>query len=128
MKGVEIVHAEAGLGLVGDRYHGTKHRHVSVQSATALAAAADEFGQPIEPGGTRRNITVSNGDVPSRPGDRITIGAVDLEVVRIAAPCKMLDDELGDGARKALSRRAGSICRVLSTGDIAVGDAIRFTN
>jgi len=32
MKSVASVHAEAGKGLVGDRYHGSKHRHVSVQS------------------------------------------------------------------------------------------------
>ncbi|MDF3046191.1 MAG: hypothetical protein K0R30_2419, partial [Ornithinibacter sp.] len=30
MRAVVMVHAEAGAGLVGDRYHGTRHRHVSV--------------------------------------------------------------------------------------------------
>ena len=28
MRAVAQVHAEAGAGLVGDRYHGTRHRHV----------------------------------------------------------------------------------------------------
>src|SRR5688572_10386380 len=40
MKSVASVVAEAGKGIVGDRYHGTRHRHVSVQSATSLAEAA----------------------------------------------------------------------------------------
>lgn len=124
MKSVESVEVEAGKGLVGDRYHGTRHRHVSIQSATALEAAAQDFGRPISGGGTRRNLTISHGDVPSTPGARIRIGPVDLEVVRIAAPCRMLDEELGDGARTALSRRAGSICRVLSGGTIAVDDEV----
>ena len=39
MRPVDRVHASAGAGLVGDRYHGTRHRHVSVQSATQLAEA-----------------------------------------------------------------------------------------
>lgn len=126
MKAVTSVEAEAGKGLVGDRYHGTKHRHVTVQSAESLEQAGDHHGSAIEPGSTRRNITVSSGDVPSRPGDRITIGVVALEVVRIAAPCKLLDDEIGDGARVALRRRAGSVCRVLTSGTISIGDPVSF--
>ncbi|MGI9595267.1 MAG: MOSC domain-containing protein [Acidimicrobiales bacterium] len=126
MKSVEAVEAEAGKGLVGDRYHGTKHRHVTVQSAAALAEAAAQHGSAIEPGSTRRNITVSEGEVPSQPGDRLTIGSVELEVVRIAAPCKLLDDVIGDGARVALRRRAGSVCRVLTSGTITIGDPVLF--
>ena len=121
MKSVDRVDAEAGKGLVGDRYHGTKHRHVSVQSATSLAEAADAFGSPIEPAGTRRNVTVSHGEVPRTPGERLRIGDVLLEVVRVAAPCKLLDDTLGRGAQESLRRRAGSIFRVLEGGEITVG-------
>ena len=117
---------EAGVGIVGDRYHGTRHRHVTVQSATALAEAADDLGTPIDPGTTRRNITISHGDVPTKPGTRIRVGDVELEVVRIAAPCRLLDDVIGDGARKALHARAGSVCRALGSGTVAVGDHVEF--
>ena len=44
-----------------------------------------------------------------------------LEVVRVAAPCKLLDDTLGRGAQEALRRRGGSIFRVLEGGEITVG-------
>lgn len=121
MKAVDHVVAEAGKGIVGDRYHGTKHRHVSVQSATALAEAAEAFGSPIPPAGTRRNVTISHGEVPRTPGERLRIGDVLLEVVRVAAPCKLLDDTLGRGAQEALRRRGGSILRVLEGGEITVG-------
>lgn len=124
MRAVESVQVEAGRGIVGDRYHGTKHRHVTVQSQTALDAAAEDLGSPVEQGGTRRNITISHGDVPTTPGDRFRIGDVDLEVVRVAAPCKLLDDAIGTGARTALRRRAGSVFRALSSGRIAVGDPV----
>ncbi len=128
LKAVQRVIAEAGKGLVGDRYHGTRHRHVSVQSAEELGEAAEARGRPVPPEGTRRNVTISHGRVPSSPGSRITIGGVELEVVRIAAPCRLLDDNLGPGGAAALRRRAGSICRVLTGGEIAVGDPVDLSD
>lgn len=124
MKAVGSVVAEAGLGLVGDRYHGTRHRHVSVQSASSLAEAARELGAPIEAGATRRNITIDSGEIPRTPGHRLLIGEVELEVVRVAAPCRLLDDGIGTGAARSLHHRAGSICRVLSGGTISLGDPV----
>ncbi|HET7799260.1 MAG TPA: MOSC domain-containing protein [Humibacillus xanthopallidus] len=123
-RSVPQVVAEAGAGLVGDRYHGSKHRHVTVQAIEALEAAADELGRPVDPGLTRRNITVSGGSVPTKPGTRVTIGDVELEVVRIAAPCRLLDDTLGPGAARALHDRGGAVMRLLGSGTISVGDAV----
>ena len=122
MRAVVMVRAEAGEGLVGDRYHGTRHRHVSVQSATDLDEAAARLGAPVPAHGTRRNVTLSHGPVPTQPGTRVRVGGALLEVVRRAAPCRILDDEIGQGAARALHDRAGTIFRVLETGDIAVGD------
>ena len=123
-RSVQSVEAEAGAGLVGDRYHGSRHRHVTVQAVEALEAAAADLGRPVDPGLTRRNITISGADVPRRPGDRIRIGDVDLEVVRVAAPCRLLDDELGPGAARALHDRAGTVFRLLGSGTISVGDPV----
>ena len=126
-KSVESVEAEAGVGLVGDRYHGTKHRHVTVQALDDLAVAAEVLGRPIDPGLTRRNITVDHGPLPTRPGERIRIGGVELEVVRIAAPCRLLDDWLGEGAMKAMkSPRGGTVFRLLGSGTIRVGDEVEL--
>lgn len=124
MQARSSVEAEAGKGLVGDRYHGTRHRHVTVQAIDALEAATEALGAPVDPGATRRNITISGGEVPGEIGRRITIGGVELEVVRIAAPCKLLDDVIGEGARTALRRRAGTVFRLLSSGTIAIGDVV----
>ncbi len=49
-----------------------------------------------------------------------------LEVVRKAAPCRIMDREIGDGARRALHGRGGAVCRVLTSGTIAVGDAVEL--
>jgi len=124
MRSVDVAEVDAGKGIVGDRYHGTKHRHVTLQSAAALAESAAAFGSEIPADLTRRNLTVDDGVVPRDPGARIKVGPVLLEVVRVAAPCKLLDDTIGQGAQEALRRRAGSVCRVLSGGTIHVGDEV----
>jgi len=124
MRPVESVVAEAGAGLVGDRYHGSKHRHVTVQSAPSLADASRALGAPVDAGATRRNITLSGGPVPGRPGTRIRMGEALLEVVRPAAPCRLMDDLIGPGAMKALHARGGTVFRILEGGVIRVGDPV----
>lgn len=126
VQAVERAQVEAGKGIVGDRYHGTRHRHLTVQSAADLAAAADELGHPTPAAATRRNVTISHGDIPTRPGERMRIGEVELEVVRVAAPCKLLDDGIAPGARHALRRRAGTVFRTLTGGEIAIGDEVQL--
>jgi MOSC domain-containing protein YiiM len=126
MRAVDSVEVEAGKGIVGDRYHGTRHRHVTVQSAESLREAAVAYGAEVPAELTRRNLTVDRGLVPREPGARIRVGPVLLEVVRVAAPCKLLDDTIGRGAQEALRRRAGSVCRVLEGGSIAVGDDVEL--
>ena len=46
MRSIESVVAEAGIGLVGDRYHGSRHRHVTIQSQELLDRAAEELRVP----------------------------------------------------------------------------------
>lgn len=124
MQAKDRVEVEAGKGIVGDRYHGAKHRHVSVQSRESLDEAATAFGADVPSHLTRRNLTVSHGTIPREPGTRLRIGDVLLEAVRVAAPCKLLDDTIGAGAQEALRRRAGTVFRVLEGGDVAVGDPV----
>ena len=126
MKAVDNVEVETARGIVGDRYHGSKHRQVSVQSLDDLLVAADLFGSPIPPGLTRRNITVTGGSIPRDPGAIVRIGEVVLEVVRVAAPCKLLDDTIGAGAQHALRHRGGSVCRVLEGGVVEIGSEVRI--
>ena len=124
MRAVAEAEIETQAGLVGDRYHGSKHRQLSVQSLEELSDAEEAFGAPIDPLLTRRNVTISHGRVPRTPGHTWTVGDVELEVVRDAAPCKMLDMEIGDGARTAMRRRAGVICRVIAGAPLRLGDPV----
>lgn len=122
MRSVDVATARRGGGLIGDRYEHARHRHVSVFSTGELDEASARLGSTIDPARTRRNVLVETGTLVRTPGHRLRIGEVELEVVRDAAPCRMLDEEVGVGARAAMRRRAGVICRVLEGGDIRVGD------
>ncbi|MGI9163957.1 MAG: MOSC domain-containing protein [Mycobacterium sp.] len=126
MRATDAVEAEAGKGLVGDRYHGSRHRQVTIQSREALDRTAEQLGYDFSSGATRRNITVDVGDIPTTPGARLRIGEVEFEVVRVAAPCRLMEDAVGPGATAALRGRAGSACRVLTSGTIRVGDAVEL--
>lgn len=124
MREVQEVAALTGQGLTGDRYEKARHRHVTVQSASALAEAEAELGRPVPAAATRRNVTLSHGEVPTAPGTRIVVGELVLEVVRVAAPCKLLEDTLGPGAQRALRRRAGTVFRVVQGGTVRRGDLV----
>lgn len=126
MRSVERVTAEADKGLIGDRYFGVRIRQVTVQATGELAEAAREAGLPINPGLTRRNITVTAAAVPRAYGHRWRIGPVELEVARDAAPCQRMEEIFGHGARASMRGRAGVACRVITSGEIAVGDVVDF--
>ena len=122
MRSVQTVRAKTGGGLEGDRYENAKHRHVSIFSTGELAEASEIYGQIIDPSLTRRNVLLETGALNRTPGHLLTVGDTELQVVRDAAPCRILDDAIGDGSRSAMRRRAGVICRVLKGGSISIGD------
>ena len=126
VRSVDSVVAEEGKGLIGDRYHGTTYRHVTIQSRELVQLAAQELGRDFDVGATRRNITVDSGDIPTKLGTPIRIGEVELHVVRIMPPCRLLDDDIGRGAMEALQGRGGSVCRVMASGLIRVGDPVEI--
>ena len=123
MRPVESVEILDGHGITGDRYENARHRQVTVQSLEEIADAEAEIGRPLEAIHTRRNITLSEGRLDRTPGARLQIGEhVELEVVRDAAPCKLLEDNMGRDAKLALHKRAGVVYRTISGGTIQIGD------
>jgi MOSC domain-containing protein YiiM len=127
MRPVEEVRILDGHGITGDRYENSRHRQITVQSLEEIGDAEAEVGRPLDATHTRRNITISSGRLDRTPGARIRIGSddsgwVELEVVRDAAPCKLLEDNLGRDAKLALHKRAGVVYRTITGGTITIGD------
>lgn len=121
---VHEIEALTGVGLAGDRYAGSSARQISIQSRSELAAASERLGREILVDQTRRNITVDDGALPRKRGQRLLLGDSELEVFSDAPPCALMTEIIGKGARAALKRRAGIHCRVIRGGVIRVGDEL----
>jgi len=121
---LDEIEAVTGVGLVGDRHAGSAARQISIQSRSELREAADRLGREILAEQTRRNITIDKGSLPRTRGQALRLGAVELEVFSDAAPCALMTELIGEGARPALQRLAGIHCRVIRGGTIHVGDEL----
>ena len=121
------------MGPLRDAHRGPGERQVSLLANESIAkqrettrAAGAESKVTIEPGVFAENITTEDIDVVGLGvGARLAVGAnAVLEITRIGKECHdrcAIYEQTGD----CIMPREGVFARVLSGGDIAVGDAIR---
>jgi MOSC domain-containing protein YiiM len=122
LRAVESVQAEAGKGLQGDR-----HFHAdgapSGQALTLVAAeSVEEVG--LNPGETRRQVTVRDVDVNALVGKRFRVGEVECFGVELCEPCRHLEEMTRPGIIRELAHRAGINADILVGGIIRVGDPV----
>lgn len=135
---VRTATAEAGRGLVGDRYHagtGTYSQRPGTGRALTLIEAevledlartlARTLGPVLTPAESRRNLVTRDIRLDDLLGRRFRIGPVECEGARPCHPCAILEQRTHPGMLKALASRGGLRVDVLSDGDITVGDRIR---
>lgn len=110
----------------------TRRRQVSLIEAESWAAALDDIGLAGEsrlPWHARRaNILVEGLRLPREAGKVIAIGAsLRIETTVETEPCERME-ALQPGLKAALMPdwRGGVCGRVLTDGEIAVGDAVRI--
>ncbi len=115
-------------GIEND-YRGHPHnRQVTVLSVDDWQSACDELNLDL-PWTTRRaNLLVEGISFsPASVGDVIQIGDLRLQVTRETDPCRRME-EAQPGLMKALAPdwRGGACCRVMSGGEISLGDRVEF--
>ena len=123
-------------GLEGDRQRdlenpGGSERAVSVYSMELIEALRAE-GHPIAPGTIGENLTLAG--LPwneMRPGLRIEVGEVVLELASYAAPCQIIAASFSDGRVVRVSEKVHPgwsrlYARVLKEGTLRVGDRVRM--
>ena len=119
---VESVRAVAEKGLEGDR-HFHADGAAPGQALTLVAAeVVEEVG--LEPGETRRQLTVRGVDVNGLVGKRFRVGEVECLGVELCEPCRHLEQMTRPGIIKELVHRAGLNADILNDGWISVGDAV----
>jgi MOSC domain-containing protein YiiM len=124
------------LGLTGDtiwskKHHGGPDQAVYVYGEQDYAWWAGELDRALEPGTFGENLTVSGlATGASAVGDRLHVGeTVVLEVTCGRIPCSTLTARMGIRAFTQRFRKAGRpglYCRVIETGAVQVGDAVRY--
>jgi len=124
---VASVRAEAGLGLIGDRYAespGTKRQVTLIQAEHLPAIAALTGHAAIPPEWLRRNLVVSGINLLALKDRRFRVGAVLLEGTGLCQPCSRMEEVLGAGGYNAMRGHGGITARVLNGGSLCVGDRV----
>jgi MOSC domain-containing protein YiiM len=101
------------------------NRQVTVLAKEAWDLACQEVGERPVWTSRRANLLVEGLALPTVAGAKLRIGTVELLVTGETEPCSRMD-EVVSGLRAALTPdwRGGVTCRVLSGGEIAIGDTM----
>ena len=126
MEVVEQAVAVPGKGLEGDRYRGSRGvRELSLIQAEHLPVIASLAAlDQLEPHILRRNLVVSGISLQALIGRQLQIGEVVLEGTDHCHPCSRMEAALGPGGYNAMRGHGGITARVLTGGEIRVGDAV----
>jgi MOSC domain-containing protein YiiM len=128
------VFAKAGAGLrydetsdAGDRYRGASGtRGATLIQAEHLPMIASCSGHAeIDPALLRRNLLVSGINLLALKGRRFRVGEALLEFTELCHPCSRMEDALGFGGYSAMRGHGGISARIVESGWIAVGDAVK---
>ena len=123
----EIVITEKGVE--NDAHAGDWHRQVSLLAKESIDKFEEVLGRKLEFGEFAENITTEGITLfTMKPGDKLKIADVELEVTQIGKKCH------GDGCAifsqvgKCVMPKEGIFAKVLKTGKIKPGDEIIYTS
>ncbi len=128
MEELPSIECVAGQGIRGDRYFGHQPGYkgqITFFSEEVHQALGEELGGgPGSPGVYRRNVITSGVDLNRLVGSRFSLGEVVFEGVEEARPCYWMDQAYGQGAHQALKGRGGLRARILSGGELSLGERL----
>ena len=117
----------AGKGLLGDRYFNHREDYkgqITFFSAEVFEQLRTHFGIGEKPvGALRRNVIVSGVNLLSLIGSDFEIQGVKFRGTQHCAPCEWMDLAFAPGTKEFLKQNAGLRAKILSDGEIHVGDA-----
>ena len=117
----------AGKGLLGDRYFNHREDYkgqITFFSAEVFEQLRTHFEireKPVD--ALRRNVIVSGVNLLSLIGSDFEIQGVKFRGTQHCAPCEWMDLAFAPGTKEFLKQNAGLRAKILSDGEIHVGDA-----
>ncbi len=122
---VEMAPADAGLGLRGDRHHGTSSGDLTLIEVEALERLAAGSGLDLTGGHSRRNVTTRDVELGQLVGRRFRVGDVVCEGWRRCEPCEHLASLTSPLVLRGLVH-TGLRASILESGTIRVGDTVEL--
>jgi len=129
MASVASVEALTEGGLSGDRYAEAKNRRAPDYQVTLIElenikAFVAETGLVLTPEQPRRNIVTSGVNLNLLCGKRFKIGAAVFEGQGLCEPCSLFAKRTHREILKFFVGKGGLRARIVSGGDIHVGDQV----
>ena len=127
IKELNQVRALVGQGLEGDRFSGTpdSKRQVTLIQWEHLDVLKSFLNlDDLQPSIFRRNIAIRGLNLLSLKEKKFKIGSAILEMTGVCQPCSWIEDSVGEGAYNAMRGHSGITARVLTAGEITVGDPV----
>lgn len=116
-------------GIERDAHAGDWHRQISLLAKESIDNFEKVLGRKLEFGEFAENITTEGITLfTMKPGDKLNIANVELEVTQIGKKCH------GDGCAifsqvgKCVMPKEGIFAKVIKTGSIKAGDEIKYTS
>src|SRR5205807_9461712 len=99
-------------------------REVTRSKTEAIEATERHSQVTIPAGATRRNVTTRGAPLNHLVGHEFEVGRVRLLGIKLCEPCSHLESLTQKGIIAGLVHRGGLRAKILTEGDIRVGDAI----
>ncbi len=115
---------DVDAGLVGDHGH-SRMRQVTLIQAEHLPAIAAYLGrEDLDPALLRRNITVRGINLHALKDRTFRLGTAVLQATGECHPCSRMEAVLGPGGYNAVRGHGGLTARVLTGGQVRIGDPL----
>lgn len=117
--------ADSSSGLLDDHYSGRNgKRHVTLFQKEHLTVIESFTGQSIKPELLRRNFLVEGINLLALKDHSFCIGEAVLQMTGFCHPCSRMEQILGIGGYNAMRGHGGITARIVTGGQIQVGDTI----
>jgi len=115
---------QADLGLIGDAHAGFMHRQVSLLALSSVEKMR-QLGADVDYGAFAENLTVDGIELFSLPiGTKLQVGEVVLQVSQIGKECHNQGCAIKKQVGTCVMPLEGIFARVLTSGQVKVGDEI----
>jgi molybdopterin adenylyltransferase len=115
------------LGVEKDAHAGDWHRQVSLLGKESIEKFETVLGRKIEYGEFAENITTEGITLyKTKPGDKLFIGDVELEITQIGKKCHGDGCEIFSKVGQCVMPKEGIFAKVIKKGIVKAGDEIKY--